>query len=114
MSKESTLKILENDISDPSSYKSGEYLEELAFRDLCENMNNDREGIVGALQEWIQVKAEPRTMLAVRLAKNLGIIELIPQLQELRKEIDNGKVFLRFYLRYVDEALTVLERIKTP
>ncbi len=110
MSKEKVLAILEGDISDPGSYKSGECLEEHAFRHLFGILQTEKQGIVEALTEWIKTQSEPRTMLAVRLSKRLGIVELIPQVLELRHEIDSGKVFPKFYLRYIDEALTELQK----
>jgi len=108
MSKEDVLAILESDISDPGSYKSGEYLEEHALRHSVKILQTDKQGLIEALRDWIGTQSEPRTMLAVRVAKNLGLVELIPQILELKHEIDSGRVFPKFYLRYMDEALTEL------
>lgn len=47
-------------------------------------------------------------MLAVRIARKLGLLELIPQIKDLRDEIARGDLFPRFYLRYTDEALKIL------
>ena len=110
MSKEMVLSIMENDMLAPAAYKSGEYLEEHVFNHLIVILQTDREGIIGALQEWIGTKTEPRTMLAVRLATKLGIEELVPLLLDLRDEIKSGKVFIEFYLKYINEALLELKR----
>lgn len=111
MNKEDILISLENVISDPGSYKSGEYLEERIFKFLLGIKESKKQEIVEVLQEWIETQSEPRTMLAVRLARELLITELIPQIKELRHKINNGKVFPRFYLKYIDEALTELQKI---
>lgn len=108
MSKEEILLILEGDINNPGSSKSGEYLEEHVLRHSAEIVQTDRQGLVEALKEWIEAKEEPRTMLAVRIARKLGLLELIPQIKDLREEIAHGGVFPKFYLRYIDEALNVL------
>ncbi|WP_366921798.1 hypothetical protein MFMK1_002214 [Metallumcola ferriviriculae] len=109
MSKEDVLAILESDIFNPGSYKSGEYLEEHALSHAVDVLQNDRQGLIEALMDWIETQSEPRTMLAVRIAKNLGLVELKPQILELGHKIDSGKVFPRFYLRYIDETLNELE-----
>jgi hypothetical protein len=109
MSKEDVLAILESDISNPGSYKSGEYLEEHTISHAVDVLQNDKQGLIEALMDWIETQSEPRTVLAVRVAKNLGLVELKPQIFELRHKIDTGKVFPRFYLRYIDEALNALE-----
>lgn len=108
MSKEYVLAVLEGDINNPGSYKSGEYLEESVFRHSTEIIQTDRQGLVEALKEWIEAKEEPHTMLAVRIARRLRLMEMIPQIKDLRDEIARGGVFPKFYLRYIDEALNVL------
>lgn len=105
MGKEDVLAILESDISNPGSYKSGEYLEEHALRHAFNIVTTDRPGLVEALTEWINLKTEPRTMLAVRIAQQLKLAELINPIRKLRNEIAHGQVFPSYYLRYIDEAL---------
>jgi hypothetical protein len=105
MSKEDVLGILESDMSNPGSYKSGVYLEEHTLSHAAAVLQKDKQGLIEALMDWIETQSEPRTMLAVRLAKKLGLAELKPQLLELRHKIDTGKVFPKFYLKYIDEAL---------
>jgi hypothetical protein len=111
MSKEDILILLDTAMTDPGSYKSGEYLEEHAFDYLNKIINSDREGIIEALREWIGLRSEPETMLAVRLARRLKISEVIPQIKKLRKEVDKGNVFMRYYLTSIDQALDVLQSI---
>lgn len=105
MGKEEILTILESDIRDPGSYKSGEYLEEHAMRHASNIVEIDRQGLVEALIEWINTKTEPRTMLAVRIAQQLKLAELMNPIRMLRNEIADWHVFPSFYLRYIDEAL---------
>ena len=47
-------------------------------------------------------------MLAVDLAKNLNITELKPELENLKKDIASGKIFLPYYVEWVDKALNAI------
>lgn len=110
MGKEEILTILESDVQDPGSYKSGEYLEEHALRHASYIVETDRQGLVEALTEWINAKTEPRTMLAVTIAQKLKLKELMNPIRMLRNEIAHGNVFPSFYLRYIDEALEGMKK----
>lgn len=105
MSKEDVLAILENDMSNPGSFKSGEYLEEQVLSRATGILHKDKQGLIEALIKWIEAKSEPRSMLAVSIAKNLGLVELKPQILDLKQKIECGKIFPRFYLKYIDEAI---------
>lgn len=100
------LVLLENDFRNPSSIKSGEHLADMVLKHTKAIVANDRKSLVGALQEWIREESEPKTMLAVRVAKELGLVELRTEISELRNLVADGKVFPKFYLRYFDEALS--------
>jgi hypothetical protein len=47
-------------------------------------------------------------MLAVDLANNLHITELKPELENLKKNIASGKIFLPYYAEGVDKALNAI------
>ena len=51
---------------------------EHAYEYLRRMLHFDREGISQALCEWIDRRTEPETMLAVRLARRLKVIEVKP------------------------------------
>jgi hypothetical protein len=108
MSKEEVLSALETTFNDPGSFKSGEYLEEHVLLYARQFLHTDRLGLVDALCSWIILKNEPRTMLAVRIAKELGLQELRQVIEMLRHEVAAGKVFPKYYLRDLDEALSTL------
>jgi hypothetical protein len=108
MSKNNILPILETAMNDPGSFKSGEYLEEHILTDARKFLVSDRIGLIEALCEWISMKSEPQTMLAISIAKELNLREMRQAIVELRQEISIGKVFPKFYLRDIDEALSIL------
>lgn len=105
MVKDEVLVILESDINNPGSYKSGEFLEQHVLRHASSIIKTDRVSLIDALKEWIQTKTEPRAMLAVKVAQKLKLEELKPEIVQLRNEVSAGKNFPLFYLRYFDEAL---------
>lgn len=93
MTKEDVLSILETDISDPGSYKSGEYLEEHILKHARQIVNMDRSSLIEVLREWLNLRCEPRTMLAVTIARQLGLREIRSDIEFLRKDILEKKVF---------------------
>lgn len=109
MSKEEILRTFETALTDPGSLKSGEYLEEHILVSAKKLILTDRANLVNVLREWLSMKDEPRTMLAVKVAKELDLKELVSDLKALRQDIETGKVFLPFYVRRIDEALDVLQ-----
>jgi hypothetical protein len=109
MTKDDVLRILETDFTDPGSYKSGEYLEEHIFWHIELLIQNERRHIIEILNDWLNMRIEPHTMLAVDVAGKFEISELVPQILELRHEIESGKSFLRYYVQRIDKALIKLE-----
>ena len=108
MSEREVLSVLETAINDPGSVKSGEYLDDHILLYAREFLHTDRIGLIDALSKWVKMKNEPRTMLAIRAAKELNLRELRRVIETLRHEVATGKVFPKFYLRDVDETLSSL------
>jgi hypothetical protein len=111
MSKDDVLTAFETDMSDPGSYKSGEYLEEHILIRASNALLTDRSGLVAALQEWLSLRDEPRTMLAVTMARKLTLQELKADIEALRKEVSEGRVFPHYYLRKIDATLEALNQV---
>lgn len=108
MSKEHILRVFETDLADPGSLKSGEYLQAHILSHARSAVAQDRASLVQVLRDWLLMTNEPRTMIAVNVAKELRLGELGPFLENLRDRIEAGEAFLPFYRRWVDEALKVL------
>jgi hypothetical protein len=108
MSKSDILAALETDMNDPGAYKSGEYLEAHVFMHARRFLPVDRFGLIEALREWISSRSEPRTMLAVKIAYELGLKEMRLDIEALRREIASHKIFPSFYLREIDDVLSSL------
>jgi hypothetical protein len=108
MSKQEVLSVLETAINDPGSFKSGEYLDDHVLLYASQFLHTDRLGLIEALCKWVNLKNEPRTMLAIRAAKELDLRELRRVIETLRHEVATGQIFPKFYLRDIDEALSSL------
>lgn len=108
MSKADILARFASDLSDPGAEKSGEYLEMHVMQHARQAATTDREGLIEALREWIHLRREPETMLAVTAVQELCLVELADDLRQLRDEIEASTVFKPHYRAPVDEALSVL------
>jgi len=108
MSKNSILEKLQTALNDPGSQKSGEYLQDLVAKQLKRSVDDDRAGVVQALEAWLKTREEPQTMLAVRMAMAFEIKELRQSIEQLAREIEKGDTFLPYYKRWTDEALDKL------
>jgi|SRR5689334_17633803 len=108
MTKSFVLSRLEACIDDPGSLKSGEYLREEILDEARRIQDPDREFLVDVLRDWLQLRSEPRTMVAVDIAKVLALGGLKDDIQALRDDIVAGKAFSPYYLRWIDEALSSL------
>ena len=108
MSKKEILKKLQNVLNDPGSTVSGEYLERHIVMQLKRFIDDDYVGVVQALLSWLELRKEPQTMIAVRMAAEFELKELRPVIEKLAQEIEEGNIFLPFYKRWTDEALKKL------
>ena len=108
MAKNDILELFETDMTDPGSWKSGEYLKDHVLQHATNVLSNDRDGLIDALHEWLKARSEPRTTIAVTVARKLGLKELRPDIEELRRDVDNGQYFPRFYLENIDATLKSL------
>ncbi len=65
----------------------------------------DRQALIDALREWLGVRTEPRTMLAVEIAAAHGLSELRHDIELLLSDVKAGKAFLPFYSQTIEKAL---------
>jgi len=109
MAKTDVAQALQSDLDNPASLKSGEYLEERVLKTIRGAViAGDRDGVVETLREWLILRQEPQTMLAVTAAKKEQLTELVLEIEALRTEVAAGRAFPQFYLRWIDDALSAL------
>ena len=113
VNKEYVKLLLETDMNNPGAMKSGEYLEELITNRSFELKKTHRSALVEVFSEWIKARSEPRTMLAVRVSKEISLAEMIPCIQKLRDDVAKGRAFPNFlkdyYLNTIDDVLSFLK-----
>ena len=68
----------------------------------------NRQGLVEALGRWLELRSEPRTMLAVDIASKLELTELRGALEGLLHDVKSGNAFLPYYARNIETALAAL------
>lgn len=90
MSKASVLRELEAMLSDPGSARSGNYLLEHVIHRSAQLTRLDRRGLIEALREWIGRRRAPETTVAVETAVELSIMELLADIRQLARAIEEG------------------------
>ncbi|MCK9589240.1 MAG: hypothetical protein WC076_09860 [Terrimicrobiaceae bacterium] len=105
MKKEEIIAIFETDFSNPGSVKSGEYLEDHVLTHAQEIVKANRGALIEILADWLAMRTEPQTMLAVKIAGVLCVRELRNALLKLRDDVAVGRAFLPFYTKRIDAAL---------
>lgn len=68
-------------------------------------VDTDRASLVEALSAWLQLREEPRTMLALRIAAEHRLVELHGAVADLLDDVRAGEAFLPYYERWILEAL---------
>lgn len=69
---------------------------------------SEREELIAALNEWLILRSEPKTMLAVDIAGKHHMRELLPELQRLLADVEQGKAFKPFYVRSIQKAISLI------
>lgn len=88
--------------------KGGEYLYADINKRAKKLIFSDRNGIIDVCKYWISLREEPYTLLAVDVIMNLKIVELRPELEYLKKDIESEKSFRPYYNELVDNALNAI------
>ncbi len=102
------LQLLNGEVAEFPSRASGEegyeYINKIAGR----YVTSERQKLVAALTSWLQLRSEPKTMIAVDVASKLHLNELRPEIEKLLVDVEQGKAFLPFYARPIKAALAMI------
>jgi len=103
------LKWLDSEVDSFPERASGEefyeYFEKIAERAIEE----DRNSFVDAMMQWLLLRAEPKTMIAVEMVGKYRVFELKEELEKLLSDVITGKVFKLFYERPIKRSLDKLK-----
>lgn len=102
------LDILDFELEEFPDRASGEQLYEYIGKQAARYSKSDRSELVVALMEWLKLRSEPKTMIALDIAGNLRLSELRPEIEMLLRDVEQGKVFLPFYAKPIRAVLAVI------
>lgn len=102
------LQLLNDEIADFPNRASGEQLYEQINKIAAAYVIEKRQELVFALMEWLLLRSEPKTMLAVDIAGNLHLTELRSALEELLLDVEEGKAFKSYYSKPIKRTLTAM------
>ncbi len=107
--KDDVIAAFETDFADPGALKSGEYLEGHVLERAKAMFSGSRCTVIEVLREWLLLREDPRTMIAVTVIRELGIRELREEVVDLRKDVQAGRVFRRWYVQNIDKTISILD-----
>jgi hypothetical protein len=87
---------------------SGEQLYEHINKVAAHYAKSDRLGLVVALTYWLQLRSEPKTMIAVDLAGKLHLNEVRSEIEKLLVDVEQGKAFMPFYVKPIKAVLEII------
>lgn len=102
------LQLLDDEVAGFPSRASGEQGYEYVNMIAARYVHSERPMLVAALTEWLLLRSESKTMLAVDIAGKLHLTELRPALEELLMDVEQGKAFKQFYARPIKAALAMI------
>jgi hypothetical protein len=71
-------------------------------------VKDHRLSLVQALQDWIHERNVPHTDLALDIATEYHLQELVPEIEQLLVDIKHHRAFLPYYVEHVEEVLRQL------
>jgi hypothetical protein len=90
MSKAEVLSVFEEALELPESAKSGNLLADELRRRASFLAARDRDGLVGAVQEWLDARDELLTVQAAVLVREFRPVELQDLTRQVRDEVASG------------------------
>ncbi len=108
MTGEEIRRWLDDELANYPERASGQELRGYLVRRTAPLVASDRAALVEALSAWLQLREEPRTMLAMRIGAEHRLSELHRAVEDLLEDVRSGEAFLRYYERWIVEALEQL------
>ena len=102
------LQILNSEVTEFPTRASGEQLYEHIGNIAARYARTERSALVAALTNWLLLRLEPKTMIAIDIAGKLQLTELRPEIERLLIDIEQGRVFMPFYARPIKAVLTLI------
>lgn len=98
---------LEGELSGFPKRTSGEEIYRSLVWQTKRLLEGQRSALADALVQWLKLRAEPRTMLAIDIAAAHHLKELRSEIEGLLEDVKaGGEVFKPYYIRLIPEALS--------
>lgn len=102
---------LDSEIAGFPGRSSGEDGYRFLLRIIRRYVDSARQPLVEVMKEWLRLRAEPKTMLAVKLAADLQLGELRSEVEELLRDVESGVTAFNpalkgYYARRITDALS--------
>lgn len=108
MSSNPVLDQLNSEVATFPARASGEELYDYIGRLSARILSKNREGLAAAMIDWLELRSEPKTMLAVQIASDLRLAETRPALESFLNDVREGRVFLPYYAKPIEATLLKL------
>ncbi len=108
MKADEVLLWLESELTECPDRASGEEGYEFMIRQTQRILATDRSALVRALASWLNLRSEPRTMLAIAIAEAHHLTELKPDIEQLLREVKQGVAFKPYYATIIGRAVAKL------
>jgi hypothetical protein len=96
------------DFTNPGSAQSGNYFYSIALQRAKVIVSQNKKDLVAVLSSWIKGRLDHFAMLGVYIAKDLKLTELLEDIIDFRKAMDNDSVFYADDKLQVDSTIEVL------
>ena len=108
MSTNPVLDQLNSEVAAFPTRASGEELYDYVGRLAARILSTNREALAAAMADWLKLRMEPKTMLAVQIASDLRLVEVRPELESLLNDVLESRVFLPYYAKPIEATLLKL------
>lgn len=108
MSSNPVLDQLNSEVAAFPARASGEELYDYIRRLSGRILSKNRAELAAAMVDWLELRSEPKTMLAVQIASDLRLAELKPALESFLNDVREGRIFLPYYAKAIEATLQKL------
>ncbi len=109
MTTEDVRRWLDDEVDRFPERAAGEDLYRYIVQRTKQAAESDRSALTSALNDWLHLRSEPKTMLAVEIISKHHLIELRPEVEQLLADVRDGEAFKPFYEQPIRSALEEMD-----
>lgn len=108
MTKKEIAELFERIITSKDLQSNGQLFSDAILEESEKIYRTDREELVTLMREWLELRSNTYTALAIKVAEKLRLTELVLDLVRLHKAVGDGECFYPFYREVLGEALEII------